>query len=870
MAAIFVLGSPVRLRAAEAPAAAAPEKESPATLKYELAQRLHFEELYAMAAVQYEEFLDDYPDDPRRADALYVLADCRFQQEEFKEAATRYEEFCRDNDGSRYYAIALSRLGYCRLMLDDNDAAIAALLRLEELSPAAKFLAQTNYRLGRAYHKKADYERALANFGLVIAEPEAGGKLLGLALFWAGDALERTGQFARAAESYQRLLEELPDDTLKAETTFRLAQCYQQLGQHDKAIETFTLAEADAQFAEPALYGGAVSFLQLKKYENAAKLFEEYAENFPAAPSMQDAMLKTCWCYYYLGEAQRMTRIKACLAFLQSFPDSADEGEVHFLLADAYASVGQLDNALASFQAVPESSQYYSQARFRLALTHHRARDLPAAADAYDDLLEKFPQHEHAADALMQAGLIHFHLAGAIEDATRQQAAYAKAESRFEEFLKRFANHEQAPTMLFAKGESERLQGKDARMAATFEQYASIENAPRKSTALFWVGRYRQMQGDKLRLEAEAADARDERTAEDGEDAAENAQSEKTSRELYRDALAWYQRAIDAYDQSFAHEGPGVIEAHLRLAEAAYAAGLARDVEAGYLSEEAGEARRRSNQRAALSLDQQAADLSKAAGGSLDSAATHYAVVIANAPELVDDQRVYMWTAARFRSGEKHTDAIRVYVALLERWPDSDARHRALCELGLIHAELPDPDWAASYAYFDQLLVDYARMDAEEPATPRPLETLARYGKAVALKNTGRLEEAKEQLQKIVRDVPSGEMLNVRAQVELGEVLVSRAEAMAAAGDPLGAKAGYAEARRMFLNTGIMFDDPKLSPRSLFWIGYCSFLMQEEQEAIKTWAKLLKRYAGSDWTERAREELEQRGIVVTADGKIVH
>ena len=51
--------------------AAEPEKDSKATLKIDLARKVHREGDYPLAVPTYEEFINTYPDDPRLPQALF-------------------------------------------------------------------------------------------------------------------------------------------------------------------------------------------------------------------------------------------------------------------------------------------------------------------------------------------------------------------------------------------------------------------------------------------------------------------------------------------------------------------------------------------------------------------------------------------------------------------------------------------------------------------------------------------------------------------------------------------------------------------------------------------------------------------------------
>ena len=863
---LLLLAAPM-LPAGEPPR---PEPDPAATLQFELAQKLRTEKLLKTATAEYAKFLQQYPKDPRRPAGLFWLADCHFQLAHFAKAAIPYDAFCRDYPAEKQIPWALLNLGRCLIHTEQYPEAIAALERLEKLPPPEELAAHTAFYLGEALCKKGSYAEARKRFDAVVEMPTADAAYRSLAMFWGGDIRQRARQFQEAIQVYGRHLNEFPGLPLNADVRLRLGECHQQLKQFDKAAAFFALIEKDKRFAARALYNRAQSLYQLKKYaeaivpaerllatvpndansqntllllgrcrfelkqyEQAARMFQGLVETFPKAPAAQNALLRTCLCYYNLGEKFNPQRMKACQDYLARYPGSSEAGEVRYLLGDVCAAVGRLDTALANFQAVPKESQYYSQARFRTALTQHQLRNLPAAGAAYDALVAELPKHPRADFAMEQSVLIHYYLAGAAKTAGQRTELYAGTEQRAASFLSRYATHGKAGEVLFIKGQSQRMQSKYDEMAASFGQYVQLEKAPKAATATFWIAQNHQRQGDRARLLAQAR-IDQHKTAE--------------ARKLLEQSSACHDRAVAAYRKVIGQAVPEAGEARFRLAQSYYATGAARASSAQYLAADGAQA--------------EAATAQKLSDACLDAAAETYAQVIAKTPDLVKDDRTYRWTASRFRARSKPDRAIETYSGLLERWPKTASRDSVLCQLGLLHAELAKPDWAASLRYYDQLLAEYAATAQADPGRPGKFEWPARFGRALALKNTGKTDEAARLFEDVIGGVPPGDELNVRSTIELGECHFLKAQALHAGGDRAGALKKYAEALSLFVKIGMLYEDPEFTPRSLYWSGRCTVARNDLDEATRLWRRLLARYPQSPWAAKARAELKQRGIVV--------
>jgi len=125
---------------------------------------------------------------------------------------------------------------------------------------------------------------------------------------------------------------------------------------------------AGGEFGAEALYKAAECLAQLKRTEEAAKAFENFAKQYPDNILAEQALLRA-------GDAQFMTS-----AFAE-----AVERYKKILEAPGDASV-ELDTL------------------YRLAITYHNMKDYAASADTFRKLLAKAPNGKHAAEAHFRIG----------------------------------------------------------------------------------------------------------------------------------------------------------------------------------------------------------------------------------------------------------------------------------------------------------------------------------------------------------------------------------------------------------------------------------------------------------------------------------
>src|SRR5256714_1834566 len=202
-------------------------------------------------------------------------------------------------------------------------------------------------------------------------------------LFQVGQTAEKEGDYKRAIRAYKSLVRRHPRDKLAAE----------------------------------ALYGAAR--LQEKEHQNfaAADSFGQLVEKYPGSPHFEEAI-----------EAQfRIGEIYV-------------NGKKLKFLGIPIASA--LDRAVTIFANVVRTApygKYTARAQFDIGLARQKQGANDAAIQAYQAVIEKFPNDPVAADAQYQIGYIWF---SASRGGTKDLAATINARTAFQDFLFRYPNSE--------------------------------------------------------------------------------------------------------------------------------------------------------------------------------------------------------------------------------------------------------------------------------------------------------------------------------------------------------------------------------------------------------------------------------------------
>ncbi|MFN2541251.1 MAG: outer membrane protein assembly factor BamD [Chthoniobacterales bacterium] len=205
-------------------------------------------------------------------------------------------------------------------------------------------------------------------------------------LFHKAQVAEKEGNFARAVRAYRTLVRRHPKDALAAGSVFRAAELLE----------------------------------KLHKYLPAAEAYRTVVERYPTSPRFEEAIE----AQFRIGELYLNGR------------------KVKVLLGISFGNA--LDHAVEIFAAVVRTApygKYTARAQFDIGLAREKQGLNDAALQAYQAVVDKFPNEPVAADAQYQVGYIWF---TAARSGTKDVAATKNAKTAFQDFLFRHANSEKA------------------------------------------------------------------------------------------------------------------------------------------------------------------------------------------------------------------------------------------------------------------------------------------------------------------------------------------------------------------------------------------------------------------------------------------
>ena len=242
--------------------------------------------------------------------------------------------------------------------------------------------------------------------------------------------LETDGAMQKAANIYTDFLKQNPTHSQAREVEYRLARCYDNLGDVDQAIVHFKKAtdggaKGDFKNRTEAFYVLGKLQASLKDYEGATKSFEKM-----------------------LGEGAGLY-----------------EDEVMNLLGGWYAIREKYDEAAGKFNLLrrKSDSKLAEQAAFKLAMLWLRAGKLDLAVNAIQDLAQQFPNNVQIPELLLKAA-----------DGFRQQRKFETVISICEQLKTRYPKSGEALAGSYLLGLSYRDQKEPKKAVEVLDKVAKV------------------------------------------------------------------------------------------------------------------------------------------------------------------------------------------------------------------------------------------------------------------------------------------------------------------------------------------------------------------------------------------------------------
>ncbi len=384
------------------------------------------------------------PDQPEssRGNAIYYLGKGLFELGRNAEAIQTFSVLVDEMPAHPLSAYGGFQLACTHLAMGALEEAAMQFSSVAGSEADGALRMESRFRAAQTYDKIGWYNAALGAYEQLTTEfPEAPfAEEAGMGLIWA---LFHEGKCGDAQKAITAHLKRFPETKKLVELEYIRANCLQQAGKNDAAMEAFIqLRETftKSEFAGRALYKMAwiqylndnmgqaqelvTQFLQEYKdsplvgegafllgtifvaqgnYEDAQEEFRLVSERYPQSEFGAEALFKSGECLEQLALTDAAAQTFE--EFVTKYPDHALTSQAILRAGDARFAASAFEEAVARYTKIlekPTDPAVEEQVLYRLALTYHNMKDYASSAKTLTTLLEKFPQSTHREEALFR------------------------------------------------------------------------------------------------------------------------------------------------------------------------------------------------------------------------------------------------------------------------------------------------------------------------------------------------------------------------------------------------------------------------------------------------------------------------------------
>ena len=328
------------------------QQSSPeAAQQYSAAVALQNQQLYDLAADEWQAFLKAHPDHELAQKAQYYLGVCRFQQADYRLAERAFAAATAGGRfkllGSAYLNLGLAQFNQSQQAASGADSLQRAIKTFEQMAqrvPEAEELEEAMFYLAEAQYAAGDAAAALTTYHRTLRQFPQHPRRLEL-LYGLGTTAAERDKSRTAKDAFSKIVSMSGSDRSKAERALireaqiRLADLLLAEGSAAKAQRLLEAASADQRgtLADYALLRLAESHFVSEQYDQAARAFEQVVSQFPKSEYRVPAIVGAGKSRLLGDDAARAV---AWLTAQQAAIDREHAAEAAHWLARGYLAAG--------------------------------------------------------------------------------------------------------------------------------------------------------------------------------------------------------------------------------------------------------------------------------------------------------------------------------------------------------------------------------------------------------------------------------------------------------------------------------------------------------------------------------------------------
>ena len=381
--------------------------------------RLNHLQDFEAAAKDFQEFSDKYKSDPKRSDATFNAALCYYQsyfagqEPHLVKAVELFGDFARSNPKHELADTAQFYVGKLEHIRGNWTATVKALESLmDSENPAFE---QLVFLVADSHHRLENWDKS-AKFYMKFAEGNEKALNADVALHNAGVAYSnlKKPDTEKAIAAYELLEEECPRSPHLPSACLKLGIIYYQAGSFEKARKPLQKIPAKHELKADADYYLAWTDLDSRKPVDAAKRFQILSRRLArSTPKHRLIPLSNLYQGIAEFEGRRFTQSEKTLSdFVSDFSEHEKLDEAAFNLGLAQMQLGKWDDAIGSFERVPEKSKLSDRALYQAAWSKRSNAKPGEAVPYYKALLKKHSTSPLVNNVALELAEVEFETGG--------------------------------------------------------------------------------------------------------------------------------------------------------------------------------------------------------------------------------------------------------------------------------------------------------------------------------------------------------------------------------------------------------------------------------------------------------------------------
>lgn len=342
-----------------------------------------------------------------KSEAQALVGRSLFAQDKFDQAATSLEKSLATKSDAEQSDETMLVLADAYRQLGRQLDSTSLLKRVVQQFPNSSRLDEATFRLGEAAYEEGNLEEAVSQYSAVVQRwPD--GQFAPHAQYGLGWTYFNAEEFVRTIEAMSTLLDKFRTSEVAPKGYYVRAMANYQIGELQSVlndVQAYLRTNPKLNDAQDAKYVKGLALAGLGKFDDAAAEYESILQASPNYSAADKVAYELAWAHVELG--RQADSIAAFKKLASQFPSSPLAAESLFRVGESWYESGDFAKAAPAYKAAYDKAgktEIGENALHKLAWSHLKAEQFPAAGEGFAQQLEAFPNGELSGDATFLQG----------------------------------------------------------------------------------------------------------------------------------------------------------------------------------------------------------------------------------------------------------------------------------------------------------------------------------------------------------------------------------------------------------------------------------------------------------------------------------